>query len=213
MDQNIRKWHAYIILTSIFIGCYCIAPLIALKPLDMGFAIAPAGVLIYSLLFPCTDIITEIYGKKMAQMTIIGGLIAMLIVALAIQIALIWPAPDFWQHEESFNQVFGVSWRIFLGSFVAYSSQFIDVYLFDFVGKLTKGRYLWLRNNISTLTSQLVATALFVTIAFYGVYETQHIINLIFTSMLVRLIFAISDTPVVYASVWFISRYNGKKIP
>ena len=211
MLDDTRKLHAYIILSSIFIGCYCIAPLIAMKPLDMGFAIAPAGVLTYSILFPCTDIITEVYGKKMARLTVIGGLIAILVIALATQIALILPAPDFWENEESFNQVFGFSWRVFLGSLVGYSAQFIDVYLFDFVGKLTKGRFLWLRNNVSTLTSQLVSTALFVTIAFYGVYETQHIISLILTSMFVRLVFAFSDTPIVYASIWLIYRYNGEK--
>ena len=115
MLEDTRKLHAYVVLSSIFIGCYSIAPLIAMKPLDMGFAIAPAGVLTYSILFPCTDIITEIYGKKMARMTVIGGLIAILIIALATQIALIWPAPDFWENEESFNQVFGFSWRVFFG--------------------------------------------------------------------------------------------------
>jgi len=206
--NNFKHLYAYTVLSSIFIACYALAPLLALKPLDFGYALAPAGVLTFSLLFPCTDIITEIYGKKLAQMTVIGGLIAMFVITCITQIAISLPAAEFWKDEEAFNTIFGTSWRIFIASFIAYSSQFADIYIYDYIRKKSNGRFLWLRNNVSTLSSQLIGATLFTTIAFYGVFETKHIINLILTSMIVRIAFAFIDTPLVYLGVTLIKRHH-----
>lgn len=205
-SQDLHIPFGFVLFSSIFIGCYAIAPLLAFKILDFGFALAPAGVITFSILFPCTDILTEVYGRRAASYTVAGGLVAIIFIAIATHIAIIWPAADVWDKEEAFNAIFGTSWQFFIGSLAAYSSQFFDVYLFDKIKKAFEGRYLWIRNNLSTLISQFIATTLFVCISFFGTYDVSTMTKIILSSMLVRVIFAATDTPIVYLCVWILNK-------
>ncbi|NND65439.1 MAG: queuosine precursor transporter [Gammaproteobacteria bacterium] len=135
----------------------------------------------------------------------------MLVIATISQVALIWPAAPFWQDDGSFDKVFGTSWRLFLASFVAYSCQFIDVYVFDFVRQATQRRFLWLRNNISTMISQFLADVSYVLISFIGVYSWRQLSVIIFTSYIIRLMIAVIDTPIVYLMVNLIRKHRKEK--
>jgi len=86
------------------------------------------------------------------------------------QLALAWPAPSFWDGQESFQRIVGHTGRIIVGSLVAYIvSQLHDIRAFAFWKRMTRGRHLWLRNNLSTAVSQLADTTIFYGIAFYGI--------------------------------------------
>ena len=87
------------------------------------------------------------------------------------------------------------------------SAQFIDVYLYEFWKKLTKGKMLWLRNNGSTIFSQLFDTTLVVLVLFLGVKTLSEIGKLILDGWTFKVICALIDTPIIYVSVFLIRKY------
>ena len=193
---------AFCVVVGVFTGALVIAAVLAAKIIVVGPFTVPAGVLAYSITFACTDIITEIYGRERARQVVLAGLIALVVCLALIQLALLWPAADFWQSGEAFQGVLSSSMRIIVASIVAYLvSQYTDIFLFSWLRRLTGGRFLWLRNNGSTMLSQLLDSAVFVTIAFAGVFP---ILPMIFGQWAVKLAIAALDTPIVYAVVLYL---------
>ena len=198
---------SFIILLSIFVGSITIASVLATKIINVFGLFVPAGVLAYSLTFICTDVISEVWGKKRANQTVFGGFIALLCVLILVRISLVWPKAPFWNQETAFQAILGSTSRIIVASFIAYLfSQFHDVWAFHFWKKITKDRHLWLRNNFSTAVSQFIDSFLFITIAFYGVMP---IWPLIFGQWVIKFAIAVMDTPLIYLSVWFIRERVG----
>lgn len=197
-----RSVRLYVLLAALFIGALVTANLIASKIITIGGLVVPAGVLAYSITFSVTDVICEIWGKRATQAVVNAGfavlLLSWVLVALAIQL----PAAPFWQNQEAYAGVLGSANRIILASLVAYAiSQSLDVWGFQRLKQLTGGRQLWLRNNTATMLSQTVDSAIFVTIAFYGVAPVLPIIG---GQLVVKYAIALIDTPVVYAGVWLV---------
>ena len=134
---------------------------------------------------------------------------ALLCALVLVQFSLWWPKAPFWNQEEAFQTILGTTSRIIIASFVAYlASQFHDVWAFHFWKKATDGRYLWLRNNLSTAVSQFIDSFLFITIAFYGVLP---IWPLIMGQWIVKFTIAVLDTPIIYGVVWLIRKDEGEK--
>ena len=130
------------------------------------------------------------------------GFVANIILVIVIYLGGMIPAPAFWENQEAYNTILGAVPRIVLASMVAYLvSQNLDVIGFHFWSRVTHGRFLWLRNNASTLVSQSIDTVLFVVIAFAGVVPSQVLWQMIWMQYLVKLGIAAVDTPVVYALV------------
>jgi hypothetical protein len=200
---------ALIILVSVFIGSITIASVLASKIINVFGLFVPAGILAYSITFVCTDVISEIWGKETAKNTVIGGFIALLTALILVRIGLIWPKAPFWDGEEAFHAILGSTSRIIIASFVAYLvSQLHDVWAFHFWKRVTHERHLWLRNNLSTATSQFLDSMIFITIAFYGVMPVW---PLIIGQWIIKFAIGVLDTPVIYAVIWFIRRNDGSE--
>jgi queuosine precursor transporter len=198
---------AFIILLSIFAGSITIASVLANKIISVYGLFVPAGILAYSITFVCTDVISEIWGKERANQTVLGGFIALVAVLILVQIGLAWPKAPFWDQEESFRSILGSTSRIIVASFIAYLiSQFHDIWAFHFWKKITKDRHLWLRNNLSTASSQFLDSFIFITIAFYGIMP---IWPLILGQWIIKFAIAVLDTPVIYFVVWRLKKKQG----
>lgn len=192
----------FTVLTGLFAGSLVIAAVLAGKIIAVGNVFVPAGVLAYCVTFVCTDVINEIWGREKANQVVLAGFGTLVVCLVLIQLALLWPAAPFWNQQEAFAAVLGRTPRIILGSLIAYLlSQFHDVWAFDFWKRATSGRHLWLRNNGSTVVSQLIDSTVFISIAFYG---QMPIMPLIWGQWLVKLVIAGLDTAVVYLLVRFI---------
>ena len=197
---------AFVVLLCVFAGSITIASVLAGKIIIVFGLFVPAGVVAYSLTFVCTDVISEIWGRRRANQSVLGGFIALVCVLVLVKLALVWPAAPFWKNEAAFQNILGSTPRIIVASFVAYLvSQYHDVWAFHFWKRLTDARHLWLRNNLSTAVSQLLDSCIFITIAFYGVMPVG---PLIVGQWIIKLAIALLDTPVVYLVVWLI-RKNG----
>lgn len=200
----------YLLLAALFIASLVTCNLIANKfvSVDFGFAAfkVSAGVLPYPITFLITDILSEIYGRRRTNAVVISGFFATLLVLLILFLGHSFPALENSPvSEEQYASVFQNSWRVFSASMLAYlGAQFLDVRLFHFWKGLTKGKHLWLRNNFSTILSQLVDTILVTTVIFIGVEDLEFIGSLVWDGWLFKVIFAAADTIVIYLVIyWF----------
>ena len=108
-------------------------------------------------------------------------------------------------NDFTYNSVFQNAWRLIAASMVAYLfAQFIDVRIFHFWKKLTNGKHLWLRNNGSTIASQLVDTTLVICILFVGVWEIDQIKSAIIDGWLFKMLMAFIDTPIIYGAIYLL---------
>ena len=204
------KDQLYIFLCAIFISSLVTCNLIANKfvTVDLGFKvfIVSAGILPYPLTFLVTDLISELYGQKKANVVVFSGFVASMFVLLFLWLGGQFNAiPDSIVNDGTYNKVFQNAWRIIAASMIAYLfAQFIDVRIFHFWKRLTNGKHLWLRNNGSTIASQLVDTTLVVMILFIGVWEPSNIISAIIDGWLFKMLMAAIDTPIIYGIIYLL---------
>ena len=192
-----------ILLNGIFFVSLIIANVLAAKIVMIGPLVVPAAIAAYPLTFLMTDVIGQIYGKDEANKTVRMGLLLQLISLILIGIGIILPVAPFADNQDNFRAILGTSFRVVAASMVAYLiSQSWDVWIFHKIkgwyykktGQHRKGRWIW--NNASTMTSQIIDTAIFITIAFYGV--VPDIGTMILSQYVVKLVYAALDTPFFY---------------
>ncbi len=168
-----------------------------------GFA-ATLGNVVYATSFLITDILSENYGKKEANKAVWIGFFSLISMTLLMNIALLYTplaGDDFAvKTQESTRTIFSLMPRIAFASLSAYLlSQHHDVWAFHFwKNRFPTDRQLWIRNNLSTMVSQILDSAVFVLIAFYGVFETGILLEIFITTYILKFIVAAADTPFVY---------------
>lgn len=158
------------------------------------------GNVTYGSIFLATDILNEKYGREKAQKGVFLGFFSLLVLTLFTQIDLLYipSSNDFAQG--AMQTIFALTPRICLGSMLAYLvSNTMDVFLYKKIRDiLPSDKFLWVRNNTATMTSQLVDTILFTFIAFFGVFPLSIVLKLCFTTYVLKLIIAVCDTPFLY---------------
>ncbi len=197
----------FLVLAGFFLSSLVLANALVFKFIDIplplvGVATISLGVLPYPVTFLCTDLISELYGKDRANAIVITGAAVSAYMLLLLQLGRVLPVSNLQDDaiQGHYMAVFGQSTRAIFGSMVAYLiAQFVDVRLYHFWRKLTNGRHLWLRNNASTMFSQLIDTTAVVTILFYGVWGWSEIGAVILASYIFKLLVAAADTPLMYA--------------
>ena len=202
----------YLFLAALFITALVVCNLIANKfvTVDLGFYIftVSAGVLPYPITFLITDVLSEIYGQKKTNHVVITGF-----AALVFTMFILWVGGQFDAIDTSpvsngvYNSAFGNSTRVIFASMTAYLvAQLVDVRLFHFWKRLTKGKMLWLRNNASTVLSQLVDTTLVVVVLFYGKESWETMAGYVKDGWFFKALAALIDTPIIYLLTWILRK-------
>ena len=167
------------------------------------------GILPYPITFLITDIISEVYGKKKANQIVTAGIFASLFSLLIVYSAKEAPATS-WSpiNDSTFTKVFGATAVAVFASMIAYLfAQYIDIQIFHFWKKLTKGKHLWLRNNFSTFSSQFIDTAtVLILLCSTGIIEWDRFEALLINGFLFKILVAVLDTPILYIAVYFIRK-------
>ena len=203
----------YYVLGALFIAALITCNLIANKfiSVDLGFKVftISAGVLPYPLTFLITDILSELYGQKRTTQVVLSGLVASIFVLFVLWLGAQFPAISSSPvSDETYDNVFQNAWRVIAASMFAYlAAQLIDVRLFHFWKKITGGKMLWVRNNFSTLASQLVDTTLVVFVLFVGTLPFGTMADYIWDGWLFKATAAAFDTVLIYAIMWWARRY------
>lgn len=217
MDPTKKKQAGtlYLILASLFITSLITSNLIFQKffhwnPFGLFEFELSVGIIAYPITFLVTDIISEIYGRKRATRVVQAGVFASAFALIIVVVSTKVPATT-WSpiNDGIFKQVFGFTFIAVGASLVAYLlAQFLDVQVFHFWKRLTKGKHLWLRNNFSTFTSQLVDTGtVLLLLCSFGVIEWKLFGLLLLNGYLFKVMFALIDTPIIYAVVYFMRKY------
>ena len=170
-----------------------------LKIVELFGLTATLGNILYGSIFLSTDILSEIYGKKAARRGVWFGFYALIFTTVMMQLAMMFkPAPDDFI-DPSLRQIFSFLPRVAAASICAYLvSQMHDIWLYHILKDRTRGRHLWLRNNATTMMSQLIDSIIFCFIAFWGVFPTNTFLEILLTTYLFKWMVAVLDTPFIY---------------
>lgn len=209
----------YLLLASLFIGALVVCNLIANKFLTVelglfGYSktfILSAGALPYPLTFLVTDLLSEIYGRKRANRVVACGFVTSLFVLGTLWLGHQFPAiEDSPVNDEVYLAAFQNAWRVIAASMSAYLvAQIVDIRVFHFWKRLTRGKHLWLRNNASTVFSQLVDSTLVVLVLFWGVKSGPEMRAIILDLWLFKALVALCDTPLFYLTTGAAERWLG----
>tara|TARA_B100002051_G_C16599076_1_gene566988 strand:- start:231 stop:971 length:741 start_codon:yes stop_codon:yes gene_type:complete len=185
-----------------------------LKTVDFFYSPEPValGTILFASTFLCTDILSEYFGKEKARINIVIGFCAFLFMTLLMIITIGFkPSSEDWI-QESLTNVFTPMTRFFIASMIAYLiSQYFDVWLYNYIKNATNKKYLWFRNNFSTVVSSLLDNTVFSIFAWIllnpdpaSMYNV--IMIYILGTYLLRVIIALLDTPFIYIAKFFIKK-------
>lgn len=234
----LRREAVFMVLSGLFLGTLGLINILGVSRfVDLSLTlgdwtlpmIIPLGVLPYPLTFLCTDIISELYGKRRANLVVWIGFLVNLWIMFILWLGGILPPevtvdannhlPDITHPDYAYFRIRMFTIGGVVGSMLAYLvAQLLDVHLFHFYKRLTQGKHLWLRNNGSTLISQLVDTIIVISVAFYLTDALPHdpeksalsqLMTIILSSYTFKMIMALLDTIPFYLAVMGLRRYFG----
>ncbi len=220
LKDQLAAQRIYLILAALFIASLVVSNLIFQKFFYWDFFgiytfEISVGILPYPITFLITDIISEVYGKKKANQVVTAGIFASFFSMLIVFVADYVPATTWSPINDSlFTKVFGATAIAVLASMMAYLlAQYIDIQIFHFWKRVTKGKHLWLRNNFSTFLSQFVDTftVLFLLCSF-GKIDWNLFGALLASGFLFKVMIAALDTPFLYAAVYSLRKRFGLKM-
>jgi len=234
-----RRERVFLVMAGVFLCAMTMLNVIGItKFVQIGPIQVAVGVLAYPLTFLCTDLISELYGRKRANFLVTVGLFLNGFILLVMGLANALPGIDPsiqppWQtlslsqsvglpsgasvsgEVELFGLMYAMTTGAIFASMFAYvTAQYVDVYVFHFLKEKTKGKHLWLRNNVSTLVSQLVDSFAKISITFGAVYlaggmSLSTVLGLMLSNYIFKMISALLDTPIIYFLVGRLKPYLG----
>jgi len=232
-----RRERVFLVLAGFFLCAMTMLNVVGItRFIQLGPMSLAVGVLPYPLTFLCTDLISELYGRRRANFLVgvgftlnffilgclfLGNWIPAVpentqppwqVIQLAEDIAL--PNGDVMTGSvELFTLLYACTSGAMFASMMAYiTAQFVDVQVFHFFKKMTRGRHLWLRNNFSTLTSQMVDSIMVISVTFGAVFlaggmTIEAMLVLVGSNYLFKMIVALADTLPFYAATGYLKRY------
>ncbi|GGM41646.1 transporter [Paraliobacillus quinghaiensis] len=192
----------FVYLNALFVGLLILSNIISVKLFSVGSFVLPAAAIVYVVTYLITDVIGEVYGKEAAMKTVRAGFFTQVVALLFVLASIHLPAADIFGMQAEFEAILGGSFRVMLASLLAYVvSQHIDVSIFHRLKMKHGEKKLWLRNNLSTVSSQLLDTVIFIVVAFFGTVPTGVLLGMIATQYVFKFVVALVDTPITYLLV------------
>lgn len=177
------------------------------KQIDLFGLHVTLGNIAYSLIYLATDALSEFYGKERANRAIHLSIITVVLFTIIMNVVVLFTPNEFDFASQSMSDLFTVMPKFaIVGIIVYFISQRLDIIIYHRIRMYTQSKHLWLRNNGSTLISQLVDTTLFTLLAFGGTIPLMNMLELILFSYIIKIIVAFCDTPFMY-----LMRYYSKE--
>jgi len=201
----------FVTVAALFVTALVVSNIIAVKLVEVSGQVFPAGLVIFPLSYLLGDVLTEVYGFRAARAVIWLGFACNLLAVLAIQAAISLPPADFWPNQTAYEDVLGVTWRIFVASLVAYLvGELANALVLARMKVATGGRFLWTRTIGSTIVGEGLDSAIFVTIAFAG--TGAGLLNPIVTTWAIKVAYETLATPLTYTIVNYLKRRDGLNV-
>lgn len=198
------------VIVGTFVAVILISNVASTKILLLGPFTFDGGTILFPISYIFGDILTEVYGYRRSRRAIwIGFGSAFLMAVVFVAVGKLPGAPG-WENQEAYDQILGLTPRIVLASLVAYfAGEFSNSFTLAKMKVLTRGRWLWSRTIGSTLIGEGVDTALFVAIAFAGVWPTSLLLKVLISNYIFKVLFEAAATPLTYLLVGFLKRNEG----
>lgn len=210
--NNINLKKIFICLTLYITSLFAANTLgVKLMPFLFGTHLSVA-IFSYPIIFIMTDVIGEVYGKKMAKNFVLAGVISIILflVYSAISSIVPWANDGLWV-KDGYNQIFGLSVRFSIASLVAFViAEYQDVFSFFFFKNIWGNKYFWLRSNLSNIWSQLLDSAIFMIIAYIGIMPLKAIVLIIIPWWIYKVLLGFLYTPLSYLGIYLLKekKYN-----
>lgn len=186
-----------------------LANIITAKNVDAFGMTYTLGTVMFASTFLATDILTELYGKEWAKKGVFIGMLGTLCLILFTQISLLYVPSSIDYADPSMRVLFSLNFRISLSSLIMYFiSNMLDVYLYDFLKLKCNDKYMWLRNNVSTILCNTLENFFFMFGAFLGIFDVKSILIMAISTSIIEIIVGLCDTPFLYLAK-YICQENG----
>ncbi|MGY8955853.1 MAG: queuosine precursor transporter [Alphaproteobacteria bacterium] len=200
----------FLIITVLFVTCLLVSNITAVKLIDVWGYVIPGAIVIFPISYIIGDVLTEVYGFAKARTVIWLGFGANLFAIGTFALVGILPAAGFWEGGDAYSAILGATPRILAASFVAYLlGEFANSYILARLKVATAGRHLWFRTIGSSVVGQTLDSAVFITIAFWGLFPNDVLVTLIATQIVFKLGYEVLATPVTYAVVNWLKKAEG----
>ncbi len=201
---------SFVVVVALFVTALITANITAVKLLGVFGLVLPAGILVFPVSYICGDVLTEVYGYRMARRVIWLGFFCNVLAVAAIYLGGVLPAAPFWQDQQAYETILGYTPRLLAASFLAYLiGEFANSYVLARMKVATNGRWLWSRTIGSTLVGQGLDSLVFVFLAFVGNIPLGAMISAIIAQWLVKSAYEALATPLTYLVVNRLKRTEG----
>ncbi len=213
LKNRMEQVTPFVVVTVLFVMCYVVSNLMAVKVIGFfGLFYFDAGTITFPLAYMLGDVLTELWGYRTAQKTIMLAFLCNIFVVICTQIGVWLPSPDYLDPvSNAYDTVFSYVPRIVLGSLTGFLlGELSNAWLMDKIKSRTKGKHLWVRTIGSSIVGYVFDTVPFVLIAFLGVLTARDLLLMIVSQYLMKLVIeALFGTPLAYAAVAYLRRkYN-----
>lgn len=203
-----KKYRYYDFVMAAFVCIMICSNVIgAPKVFSIGAMSFGGGILFFPVSYLFGDILTEVYGYASARRVVWAGFTAMIFASFTSWLVLKLPPAPGWNDQAAFETVFGATWRIVLGSLLAFLfGEFCNSYVLAKLKILSKGKHLWLRFVVSTIVGEGIDTAIFYPMAFIGIWPESLLLKVMMSSYLFKVTWEVAVTPFTYIFVNWLKR-------
>lgn len=195
----------FVFVVAVFITSLITANITVVKWVDVFGLVLPAGVVIFPISYIFGDVLTEVYGYRLARRVIWLGFFCNLIAVVAIWLVQVLPPASFWDGQAAYERILGYTPRILGASFLAYLvGEFGNSFVLAKLKIATQGRWLWTRTISSTMVGQGLDSLVFITLAFLGTIPLGALIPGTVTQWLAKVLYEAAVTPLTYRVVNFL---------
>lgn len=201
----------FLYLSIVFIVCFLLSNILASKLLKFGTFSVSAGILVFPISYIINDVLSEVYGYTKAKKIIVLGFILNIFMAIIFKLAIILPAPDFFENSHAFEIILGSTPRIVLAGLVAYLfGSLVNAKVVDKMKKISKNRF-FVRAILSTIFGETVDSLIFVPIAFFGTMPFLQMLIMILLQVILKTLYEVICLPITTLVVSKIKRYERKE--
>jgi uncharacterized integral membrane protein (TIGR00697 family) len=197
-----------VVVIAVFITCLITANIIAVKIVSLGPVVLPAAIFVFPVSYIFGDILTEVYGYRVARRVIWLGFSCNLVFVFFAWVGQILPAAGFWEGQAAYESILGYTPRLLLASFAGYlAGEFVNSFVLSRMKVLTRGRWLWSRTIGSTVVGQAFDTSIFIVVAFIGTPSFAPV--MIWNHWWAKVAIEAIATPATYAIVRWLKQKEG----
>lgn len=211
MSQSPKGYRLFNAVAMLFVTMLLISNTIAVKIVEIGGFILPAGILCFPIAYIINDLLVEVYGFERTRGVIWLGFGCLAVMSLLYYLATELPSAAFWDGQPAFEKLFGVVPRIAIASFVAFIvGSFLNASIMSLMKVKMKGKHLWMRTIGSTIIGEGTDSIVFNFVAFYGIFELNNLLYIAFSGFVLKTLYEAVATPATYAAVRVLKRIEGE---